>query len=773
MNFRDKFNLLIVEDELIVARDIEARLCDAGHQVVGVATNAADALRIVAESEPDLALLDINIQGDKDGVELAEILGSQFGIPFIFLTAYSSPEILGRAKSVGPIGYLLKPFSDRELQVVVEMAMHRWQSEQESRLNDAAMRSISSGVIVCDRQKRILSTNRAFCEITGFSENEVLGRTCKFMQGPMTSSATIAAIAEALALGREFSGEILNSRKDGTVFWNDLRISPVRDRLGRVSHYVGITRDVTENRRMAAQLIENEEKIRSVFSGSLDALVVMNSEGRISDWNKSAEVIFGWNRAEAVGRPLIELVFSATELEGPFDSGDSFPAEKLARIANKRIETVARKSSGIDFPVEMVFVPIQHGGSESYAGFFRDLSERNAAAEKERSLQLELEQSRKMETFGTLAGGFAHEFNNILQGAMSYQDIALITLPSGGVERSYIDGSKSELLRARDLVKRILLLARRGSDLSMKPVVLGRELAEILPMVRAALPSSASVDLNTSDWSGQILGDVDLLQLLLSNLCENSAESFSSAGGKIEIRLIPPQRLTPPREGAVEELFVGIAVADDGSGIDAATAQRIFDPFFSTKGPRGHAGLGLPIVQGIATSHGGFCRLNSSLGRGTVVEVYFPVLQSALEERNPIVSPASPAPVAKRKRILLADDEDCVRSVVKLVLEEKGFLVDAAVDGLFAKENFDAQSAEYFLAIVDLSMPRMDGAALVEHINSVRSDMKFVIMSGNHDNRSLKIPSSIRSVVNIAKPFSVLELELAISKLEYGSSPVG
>lgn len=260
-----KRHVFVVEDEAVVARDILSQIEDLGFVAVGHATTGEEALAKLRETPADLVLMDISLGGELDGISTALALRAELSIPCVFLTAYSSAETLNRAKLVEPLGYVLKPFTERELQTVLEMACYRATTESRLRLMSAALAAVSQGVTIAGPDRKIISANRAFCRMFGYEEAEVIGRDYGFLHGPQTSEESKKEIREALDRDGNYTGEILNYRKDGTALWNELTVSVVLNYKGGVSHYIGIAHDVTERKRMI-ELDLNAQRMQAIGS---------------------------------------------------------------------------------------------------------------------------------------------------------------------------------------------------------------------------------------------------------------------------------------------------------------------------------------------------------------------------------------------------------------------------------------------------------------------------------------------------------------------------
>lgn len=291
---KGKARILIVENDELVSLFIQLKLELFGYESIGKASRGEDAIDMAGSLRPDLILMDIQLDGEIDGITAAETIRSKFNLPVIFLTGNRSEEELSRATRAHAFGYVIKPFSDQELRAVIEMALYKHQAESKLQVSDLALKVISQGVIITGADKRIISVNEAFCEQTGYASHEVLGKTCQFLQGPLSNSATIAAMANAMENALAFTGEILNYRKDGSTFWNELIITPAIDGLGIITHFIGVTRDITERKKTHEALRQSEhDLLEAEHSTHVGHWVWEASTNKIS-WSK--EMIRIWQR---------------------------------------------------------------------------------------------------------------------------------------------------------------------------------------------------------------------------------------------------------------------------------------------------------------------------------------------------------------------------------------------------------------------------------------------------------------------------------------------
>lgn len=296
--------ILLVEDEGIIAKDIRRRLEKLGYHVVGIADSGEEALKLAHEHQPELVLMDIVLQGLIDGVETAEQLRQRMDVPVIFLTAHSDVSTIERAKKSQPYGYLIKPFEERELHSSIQMALYRHQAEATQRLQHRAIAASASGIMITDAlqpDNPILTCNRAFEQITGYTEAEAVGRNPRFLLGAGTDPEARALLRQAVAAQQDCRVVILNYRKDGTPFWNELAISPVRDATGRVTHFIGVQNDITDRKRAEDALRESHGILQTVIESTPDLIFMKDLEGRYLVVNTAGARVFNRTAAEIIG----------------------------------------------------------------------------------------------------------------------------------------------------------------------------------------------------------------------------------------------------------------------------------------------------------------------------------------------------------------------------------------------------------------------------------------------------------------------------------------
>jgi len=302
--------ILLVEDEAILALVTIKILSHFGYHVINVSSGETALEKVIQDKSINLVLMDIDLGTGMDGSETARQILLKRQLPIVFLTSHTEEEYVNKVKEITRYGYVIKGSNNFVLRESIEMAFALFERYEASLRSEQALKSISQGVLITDTHRKIIHANDAFLKITGYQLNEILGSTCAFMQGPRTDSKTIASIRNSLDSHQEFSGEILNYKKNGDTFWNELTISPVLNDLGDLINFIGVTRDVSDRRQLLDNFRLREENalFNHVFHFvpyPLGLTTIQN--GNFIGVNKAFETFFGYTEREVLGRSSIEL----------------------------------------------------------------------------------------------------------------------------------------------------------------------------------------------------------------------------------------------------------------------------------------------------------------------------------------------------------------------------------------------------------------------------------------------------------------------------------
>jgi PAS domain S-box-containing protein len=357
----------------------------------------------------------------------------------------------------------------------------------------------------------------------------------------------------------------------------------------------------------------------------------------------------------------------------------------------------------------------------------RLFKETGRAYEELRVTQGQLLQVQKMEAIGALAGGIAHDFNNILTAIIGYTELAREEATEGSRVRANLQEVLKAGMRAKDLVQQILMFSRQ-SEQEQKPLQVDSIVKEGLKLLRASIPTTVEIRPNIQRECGTVLGDPTQIYQVLVNLCVNAAHAMREKGGVLEVSLmnVDFDAASAQHPDLKPGPYVKLTVSDTGHGMERAVMQRIFDPYFTTKGPGEGTGMGLAVVHGAVKNHGGAITVDSEPGKGTTFHVYFPRMERG---GAPEAEAAASVPTGS-ERILFVDDEKALVDMVKQMIESLGYKVAGRTSSIEALEAFRAQPDKFDLVITDQTMPNMTGETLAKELLRIRSDIPIILCTG-------------------------------------------
>lgn len=567
-------------------------------------------------------------------------------------------------------------------------------------------------VVITDVEGRIEYVNPKFTELTGYAPEEVYGQNPRILKSGHTPPEQYRQLWETILAGGQWSGEFLNRKKNGELYWELALISPVQSSAGDITHFIAVKEDITERKRFEREIRQAHDRLRAVIETSPLAICTLDAEGRVTSWNGAAQRISGWSAEEVLGQvlPVVTEDFSRvfwTRFEEAA-RGRSFAS----------LQGSGRRKDGRRLEMEVWGVPLpQAEARNSVLLLFADITER-------KWLEGELRQAQKMEALGRLAGGVAHDFNNLLTIISGYGELLLTQVPEPLREdvRAILEGAE----RATTLTRQLLALSRRQAGrprvVDLNTVIRGME-----QIIRRALGEGVTLELLLRASLWPVKADPGQLEQILLNLAVNARDAMPRGG-----RLVVATANCTRTEAAALHLppgqYVRLTVRDTGEGLDPETCQRIFEPFFSTKSTDKGTGLGLAIVYGIVKQSGGEVFVDSRLGEGTIFTIYLPRSSGIPASRAALAAP--PPRAEGGESILLVEDEDAVRHLVRNVLVRHGYVVLDAPGGEQALEMFERHADRVALLLTDVVMPGMSGRELAARLRARRPELKVVYMSG-------------------------------------------
>jgi two-component system, cell cycle sensor histidine kinase and response regulator CckA len=578
-------------------------------------------------------------------------------------------------------------------------------------------------IITIDAGGRVLEWNRAAEELFGYPRAEVFGGLLhEFVMAPAQAAAHWAALSRLAAGGEP---RILNRRIEMPARTREGRLLDVELTITRSNdspvQYTGFVRDLTERKSAGTKLRKQEVFLNALIRNSYDAVHIVNAEGVIVYSNEAVTRLLGWDTGEMVGRQSFEFVHpdDAPEAGAELQQMAQIPGERRARVVR------VRHKNGSYRAMDCIATNLLHDAD--IGGFvvnFRDITER---------LQMEeqLRHASKMEAVGRLAGGVAHDFNNILSVIVGFAQFVLDGLPADSPQRG-------DIMEIRDAGERAVVLTRQLLAFSRKqvlqPVVLDINdvVGRMDKMLRRLIGEDVQLVTRLSEGLGRTRTDPGQLEQIIVNLAVNARDAMPQ-GGKLTIETGNAEldeTYIADHPGAQAGPHVYIAMSDTGIGMDAATRERIFEPFFTTKGLGRGTGLGLSTVYGIVQQSGGTIWVYSEPGHGSTFKIYLPqVSDPAGGHRPKLEAPKS----VGTETLLVVEDEPGVSRLVQLVLQGAGYKVLMAGSGPEAIE-LHTKNADIRLLLTDVVLPGMGGPAIAAEIQKRSPSLKVVYMSGYTDN---------------------------------------
>jgi PAS domain S-box-containing protein len=491
--------------------------------------------------------------------------------------------------------------------------------------------------------------------------------------------------------------------------------------------YQALQAELAERQQAEEALRKSEEKFRMVADFNYDWEYWVAPDGSYNYMSPSCERITGYGVDDFMQDPaLLGKITHPDERELVLEHIRQDLAGSKVRSLFFRILTRSGKERWISHICQPVYS--SDGRHLGRRVSNRDITKYKQAEEEKANLESQLRQAQKMEAIGTLAGGIAHDFNNILTPIIMFSEIAQRELDGDSPIRPYLDQVLKSSKRASDLVKQILSISRQTER---KPVFmeLGPLVKESLKLLRASLPATIEIQQDINPEEGWIVADPTEIYQVVMNLCTNAAHAMEDTGGVLGVRLKNISLDQPLSAFGLEikaGTYLSLAVRDSGHGIPPEIVERIFEPYFTTKDIGEGTGLGLALVHSITMSCGGGIDVVSEPGKGTTIQIFFPVLKNAeLTESEPVM----PLPEG-RERILLVDDEPDIVAAARIILEKLGYQVESYSNGQEALEAFWADPDRFDLVFTDQTMPQLTGVELAQEIVKVRPHLPIIICTG-------------------------------------------
>lgn len=591
----------------------------------------------------------------------------------------------------------------------------RIETEQQLRLQSAALEAAANGIVITDIDGNMEWANSAFTKLTGYTTAEALGKNPReLIKSGLHDNVFYEEMWNSILNGRTWRGEIINRRKDGTLYTEEEAITPVWDDQGNIAHFIAIKQDITrrkqaeiERSKLLEQLKAQAKQLNQVMRAVPEGVLLLNPANEILLTNPQGEEfvtrlarVNATNQLTHIGNVVLETIQTSPP------AGQWHEVRENGRI----FEVIAR-------PVESGATP------QGWVLVLRDVTE-------QQEFQNQLQQQERLAAVGQLAAGIAHDFNNIMAVIVLYSQMVAETPALAAKQREQLAIITRQAKQASELIQQILDFSRR-SVLSTRPLDFLSLLKKEAELLRRTLPEHIDIKLTSQPGDYMLQADPTRLQQAIMNLAINARDAMPN-GGQLRFDLAPIEiksRKQTPYPGMTPGHWFRLHISDTGSGIDTAVLDHIFEPFFTTKEIGKGTGLGLAQVHGIIGQHGGYITVNSQSGQGTTFTIYLPALIVTMLEDT--IQETDVIPYGQNELILVVEDQAALREALVESLSTWQYRVLEASNGEEALARLSEQTEAVQLIISDMIMPKMGGLPLLHNLRQQGWQMPVILMTGH------------------------------------------
>ena len=642
----------------------------------------------------------------------------------------------------------------------------RKQNEERLRLQSTALEAAASGIALTDSKGTIIWVNPAFTKLTGYTAAEAIGQSTRLLKSGKHDKDFYRDLWQTVNSGKVWHGDVINRRKDGSLYDEEMTITPVCDERGKVTYFIAMKQDITDRKQSETSLRESEELFRSLSVSSPLGIFLTDVQGRLTYANPRCRELYGFTLMESQNDGWTKFIHG-DDREWVTRQWRAFITDGIDYSCEYRV--CQRNGNVRCIHVRAARMQSAHGEAAGFVGTVEDVTVRKRSEDDLRESKQQLEhalqelqaaqhqviQQERLRALGAMASGIAHDFNNALAAILGFTEL-LIYRPENLVNREktlrYLQMMNTAAKDAGNVVNRLREFYRQ------------REEGEVFAPVDLNHLVEEAVSLTQPKWKNQseakgiaiqmatelanvprVVGNAADLREALTNLIFNAVDAMPR-GGTITLRT------------RFDNSRIILEVADTGTGMTEEVRNRCLEPFFTTKGERG-TGLGLSMVYGILQRHQGTIDIQSKPGQGTTFILSLPI---AVETQPPAKTDSAPS-VLRPLRVLLVDDEDLVRRILNEFLLGDKHIVETAASGREALDKF--QHAEFDVVILDRAMPDMSGDQVAVAIKQLKPETPVILLTGfgSMMQAAGEQPPGVDLVVG--KPVTILGLREAVAKV--------
>ena len=614
----------------------------------------------------------------------------------------------------------------------------RKRSEESIRKISTAIEQSPVSIVITDTQGAIEYVNPMFTAVTGYSSAEAMGQNPRILKADFTPPEVYKTLWDTLLSGKTWRGELQNKKKNGEIFWEQASISPVTNEQGVITSFVAVKEDISERKHAEHLLQESEQRFRTIFEKAMDGIVIISTDGQILDMNEAFARMHGYLKEEMLGLNL-------RDTDTPESS--TLVTERMRRMlagVSIKVELGQVHKDGHTYLAEATGSLVSIAGKTAILSFHRDITEQKRAEKEKARLQEQLLQSQKMESLGTLAGGVAHDMNNVLGAILGLASAHIGTQPYGSPLYQALDTICKATERGGKMVKSLLSFARQ-SPVEIQELDMNAVLREQVGLLERTTLAKVRLQMDLAPDLRSIQGDSSALNNALMNLCVNAVDA------------IPENGTLTFHTRNLDNGWIEVVVEDNGTGMPNEVLEKALDPFFTTKEIGKGTGLGLSMVFSTVKAHQGEMVIQSEPGRGTLVMLRFPAYTSQAQLAAPAVSEVTVTSHGTLK-VLLVDDDELIQSSMQALLKVLGHTVTTAFTGEEALEKLEA-GLQPDVVILDMNMPGLGGARTLPRLRDLSSKVPILLSTGRADQTALDLISVHPGVALLSKPFGLRELQ--------------